>query len=111
MSGLAAIREKGRRWAGNIVEIHGGGVSDPVVAGEWFSVAMGIDATFKERGRMPMKKSASSASATARSCTSSSSTRWRETGAVAFAMRAPRPAPQVFSEAEALSVERCRLLH
>jgi len=56
VSGLAAIREKGRRWAGNIVEIHGGGVSDPVVAGEWFSVAMGIDATFKERGRMPMKK-------------------------------------------------------
>lgn len=56
MSGLAAIREKGRRWAGNIVEIHGGSVSDPVVAGEWFSVAMGIDATFKDRGRMPTEK-------------------------------------------------------
>ena len=43
VSGLAAIREKGRRWADNIVEIHGGTVSDPLVVGEWFSVAMGID--------------------------------------------------------------------
>jgi hypothetical protein len=54
--GLAAIREKGRRWADNIVEIHGGSVSDPVVAGEWFSIAMGIDATYKDRGRMPMEE-------------------------------------------------------
>jgi hypothetical protein len=54
--GLDAIREKGRRWADNIVEIHGGSVSDPVVAGEWFSVAMGIDATYKDRGRMPMEE-------------------------------------------------------
>lgn len=54
--GLAAIREKGRRWADNIVEIHGGSVSDPIVAGEWFSIAMGIDATYKDRGRMPMEE-------------------------------------------------------
>lgn len=55
-SGLEAIRAKGRRWADNIVEIHGGSVSDPVVAGDWFSVAMGIDATYKDRGRMPMEE-------------------------------------------------------
>ena len=55
-SGLDAIREKGRRWAENIVEIHGGSVSDPVVAGEWFSVAMGIDATYRDRGRMAMEE-------------------------------------------------------
>lgn len=54
--GLAAIREKGRRWADNIVEIHGGSVSDPIVAGDWFSIAMGIDATYKDRGRMPMEE-------------------------------------------------------
>ena len=54
--GLEAIREKGRRWADNLVEIHGSSVSDPVVAGEWFSVAMGIDATYKDRGRMPMEE-------------------------------------------------------
>lgn len=56
VSGLDAIREKGRRWADNIVEIHGGSVSDAVVAGDWFSVAMSIDATYKDRGRMPMEE-------------------------------------------------------
>ena len=55
-SGMDAIREKGRRWAENIVEIHGGSVSDPIVAGNWFSVAMAIDATYKDMGRMPMEE-------------------------------------------------------
>lgn len=55
-NGMDAIREKGRQWAGNIVEIHGGSVSEPVVAGDWFSVAMGIDATFKDMGRVPMEE-------------------------------------------------------
>jgi hypothetical protein len=56
VSGLAAIREKGRQWGENIVEIHGGSVSDPVIADGWFSIAMGIDATYKDRGRMAMKE-------------------------------------------------------
>lgn len=56
VEGIAAIREKGRRWADNIVEIHGGSVSDPVVADNWFSVAMGIDATYKDMGRVPMQE-------------------------------------------------------
>ena len=38
--GLAAILEKGKRWADNVVEIHGGAVSEPLVAGNWFAVAM-----------------------------------------------------------------------
>ena len=54
VQGLAAIREKGARWMANVVEIHGGSVSDPVVAGDWFSIAMMIDATYKDRGRAPM---------------------------------------------------------
>lgn len=56
VQGLDAIREKGRKWAEDIVEIHGGSVSDPVVAGDWFSIAMGIDATYKSMGRMPMEE-------------------------------------------------------
>lgn len=56
VKGMDAIREKGRQWAANIVEIHGGSVSDPVVAGDWFSLAMGIDATYKDMGRMPMEE-------------------------------------------------------
>ncbi|RNF84489.1 nuclear transport factor 2 family protein [Montanilutibacter psychrotolerans] len=55
-SGMDAIREKGRRWSENIVEVHGGSVSDPIVAGDWFSVAMAIDATYKDMGRMPMEE-------------------------------------------------------
>ena len=55
-SGLEAIREKGRQWGANIVEVHGGSVSDPVVADGWFSIAMGIDATYKDRGRMAMQE-------------------------------------------------------
>lgn len=56
VKGMDAIREKGRQWAANIVEIHGGSVSDPVVAADWFSVAMGIDATYKDMGRMDMQE-------------------------------------------------------
>ena len=54
--GIAAIREKGRKWQGSIEAIHGGSVSDPVIAGDWFSVAMGIDATYKGMGRMDMQE-------------------------------------------------------
>jgi ketosteroid isomerase-like protein len=54
--GLGAIREKGRQWAANIVEIHGGSVSDPVVTDGWFSIVMGIDATYKDRGRVAMRE-------------------------------------------------------
>jgi ketosteroid isomerase-like protein len=54
--GLDAIREKGRQWAANIVEVHGGSVSDPVVADGWFSIALGIDATYKDRGRVAMRE-------------------------------------------------------
>ncbi len=56
VNGLAAILDKGERWAANIVEIHGGSVSEPLVAGNWFSVAMGIDATYKDMGRVPMEE-------------------------------------------------------
>lgn len=56
VKGLDAIREKGRKWQESIETIHGGSVGDPIVAGDWFSVAMGIDATYKGMGRMDMKE-------------------------------------------------------
>ena len=56
VQGLAAILDKGKRWADNIVEIHGGAVSEPLVAGNWFTVAMSIDATYKDMGRVPMQE-------------------------------------------------------
>ena len=54
--GLDAIREKGRKWQESIETIHGGSVGDPVVAGDWFSLAMAIDATYKGMGRMNMQE-------------------------------------------------------
>lgn len=56
VKGMAAIREKGRKWMESIETIHGSSVSDPVVAGDWFSLALGIDATYRDKGRMPMEE-------------------------------------------------------
>jgi len=52
--GLAAIIEKGRQFAERVETMHANVVSDPLVAGNWFSVAFSMDVTFKERGRVQM---------------------------------------------------------
>ena len=52
--GLDAIFEKGRKFQESIVEVHGGNVSDAVVAGNWFSLEMTLDVTMKEYGRVNM---------------------------------------------------------
>ncbi|HET6552945.1 MAG TPA: nuclear transport factor 2 family protein [Dyella sp.] len=54
VKGLDAILEKGRRFQANIVEVHGVEVSDPIVAGNWFSASMTLDVTMKEYGRITM---------------------------------------------------------
>lgn len=52
--GLAGIREKGKQWAAMVEEMHSAQVSEPVVAGNFFSCAMINDVTFKEMGRQTM---------------------------------------------------------
>jgi hypothetical protein len=54
VKGLPAIFEKTRQFQAAIEEVHGGSVSDPVVAGNWFSCEMTIDVTMKGRGRVMM---------------------------------------------------------
>lgn len=54
--GLPAIIEKGRQFQAAIEAVHGGTVSEPAVAGNWFSVALMFDATFKGRGRMKLEE-------------------------------------------------------
>jgi len=54
--GLAAIREKGRQFMASVEQMHGIVISEPVVAGNFFTVAMAIDATFKGRGRVNMEE-------------------------------------------------------
>ena len=55
-TGLAAIIEKGHQFNAMIEAVHGGSVSEPVIADNWFSIAMTMDVTMKGRGRMDMKE-------------------------------------------------------
>jgi hypothetical protein len=52
--GLDAIKKKGEQFNEMVEEMHGGYVSDPIVAGNYIAVAMGIDATYKGMGRQKM---------------------------------------------------------
>jgi hypothetical protein len=54
--GLAAIIEKGHQFQASLEAVHAASVSDPVVAGNWFSISMIMDATFKGRGRMKLEE-------------------------------------------------------
>jgi hypothetical protein len=50
--GKPAVFEKGKQFASMIEARHGGSFSDPIVGGNYFSVAMMLDATFIGKGRM-----------------------------------------------------------
>lgn len=52
--GIDAIKKKGAEFNAMVEEMHGGYSSAPVVAGNFFSVAMGMDITMKGAGRMKM---------------------------------------------------------
>jgi hypothetical protein len=54
VQGKQAIKQKGEEFNQMTEEIHGGYSTDPVVAGRFFSVAMGMDCTMKGMGRMKM---------------------------------------------------------
>jgi hypothetical protein len=54
VKGLAAIKEKGKQFNKMVEEMHGGYTTDPVIAGNHFSVAMGMDVTMKGMGRTKM---------------------------------------------------------
>ena len=52
--GLEAIKKKGEAFNQMVEEMHGGYSTEPVVAGNHFSVAMGMDVTMKGAGRIKM---------------------------------------------------------
>jgi ketosteroid isomerase-like protein len=54
VEGIAAIKEKGRQFQQMVEEMHGGYSGAPTVAGNHFSVAMGMDVTMRGMGRMNM---------------------------------------------------------
>ena len=54
VQGMDAIREKGKKFGEMVEEMHGGYTTVPVVGGNYFSVAMGMDCTMKGMGRQKM---------------------------------------------------------
>src|SRR5689334_20209273 len=52
VEGLDAIKQKGKQFGEMLEEMHGGYTTPAVVGGNFFSVAMGMDCTFKGMGRM-----------------------------------------------------------
>ena len=49
--GMDEIRKKGEQWNEMVEEVHGGEISDPVVAGNHFAASMKTDVTYKGMGR------------------------------------------------------------
>lgn len=54
--GIDAIKAKGAQFAETVSEWHGSNTSDPIVAGDFFTVQMDMDVTFKEIGRIQMNE-------------------------------------------------------
>ena len=54
VKGIDAIRKKGEDFNNMVEEMHGGWVSEPIVAGKYIAVAMGMDCTYKGMGRQKM---------------------------------------------------------
>jgi ketosteroid isomerase-like protein len=52
--GREGLKKKGEMFNETVEEMHGGYCSKPVVGGNHFSVAMGMDATMKGMGRVKM---------------------------------------------------------
>ena len=52
--GLDALKKKGEEFNNMVEEMHGGYCSAPVVGGNFFSLAMGMDVTMKGADRMKM---------------------------------------------------------
>src|SRR5690242_8070027 len=52
--GKDALKQKGEMFNSMVEEVHGGWSSEPQVAGNYFSVAMGMDVTMKGQGRSKM---------------------------------------------------------
>ena len=52
--GREGLKQKGEMFSSMVEEMHGGYSSQPIVAGNHFAVAMGMDVTMKGQGRSKM---------------------------------------------------------
>ena len=53
--GLVAILQKGERFRSQVEAVHAEHTSDPMVAGEFFTVNFALDCTMKGRGRVELE--------------------------------------------------------
>ncbi|HEY5803383.1 MAG TPA: nuclear transport factor 2 family protein [Lysobacter sp.] len=56
VKGLKAIQAKSQQFHDSVEAFHAVTCSDPVIAGGWFSLVMGVDATYKGAGRIAMSE-------------------------------------------------------
>jgi hypothetical protein len=56
VQGMAAIHEKGKKWAENVEAMYGGTTAEPVVAGNYFTSYMTMDFTPKGGERTNMEE-------------------------------------------------------
>jgi len=54
--GVEALLAKAKGWKEDMVEMHDASVSDPIIAGDFFTISMMIDLTTKSRGRNKMEE-------------------------------------------------------
>lgn len=54
--GIEAKKQKDVYFASQIEEYHSNTVSDPIIAGNYFSISMSMDVTMKEYGRVMMNE-------------------------------------------------------
>jgi len=55
-SGIDAIKEKGKKFQSDVVEMHSGYSKEPMVFGNYIFLEMGMDVTLKSMGRMNMNE-------------------------------------------------------
>jgi len=56
IKGLAGIKEKSQRFDAMLEHFYSATISDPVIAGNWFSIAWDMDAQMKGQARMLMSE-------------------------------------------------------
>jgi hypothetical protein len=56
VQGLDNIKAKAKSFSSQVEEVHGGYVKGPLVAGNFVSLAIGMDVTMKGAGRMNMEE-------------------------------------------------------
>ncbi|WAC03138.1 hypothetical protein N7U66_05840 [Lacinutrix neustonica] len=53
ITGMQNVWNKGKEWLGSV---HSSSVSEPLIAGDFFTSKMNFDCTFKEGGRQKIKE-------------------------------------------------------